>query len=193
MSNKKFIVKGPTKAKINISKSNFISYLYPITNEEEFKSLHQKIKNEHHSASHIAFAYIIENKSFYSDDGEPKNSAGKPIFNTINKFSLINVAIFVVRYFGGIKLGIRGLIDAYSSAAQKVIEIAELVDYEELLNIQVEVNENVFYKILELSKKIKFNIQIIENNDLYKLNIKIEKSKIENFYKYLGNYLQKKS
>ena len=95
-------------------KSKFIAYYYEINNEEEAK--------EHKKARHIPFAYKVSNTARKSDDKEPHNTAGTPLFNIIEKNSLNNCFIAVVRYFGGIKLGAGGLLRAYNTAGTQVIK-----------------------------------------------------------------------
>ena len=114
-----------------INRSKFIAYLTPI---ENFKSLREELKANNPKANHIVYALrhlnefeqIIENSS---DDGEPKGSSGVPALNILRGKELINISILIVRYFGGIKLGIGGLVRAYGNATKKVIEEANLIDY----------------------------------------------------------------
>lgn len=118
--------------KQEIKKSNFISYLCPFA---EFKSLHESLKQAHPKAVHIVWAYRYYNKygqitENQSDDGEPKGTSGIPTLNALRGAELINSAIFIVRYFGGIKLGTGGLVRAYSSSANLVINEALLVKFE---------------------------------------------------------------
>jgi uncharacterized YigZ family protein len=126
-----FIVEDIFSTNFEIKKSNFIAYLVPIS---QFKELHVKLKSEHPKARHIVWAtryfnefeQIVENSS---DDGEPKGTSGPPILNVMRGAELIQSAILVVRYFGGIKLGTGGLVRAYGSSAKEVIESALLLNY----------------------------------------------------------------
>lgn len=105
---------------LEISKSKFYSYLIETNSVEEFKKLIENFKKDHKKATHICYAYVIDDngaKEKAFDDGEPKGTAGLPILNVIKKRGLRNVGIVVVRYFGGIKLGAGGLIRAYSKAS----------------------------------------------------------------------------
>ncbi|WP_169777591.1 IMPACT family protein [Campylobacter mucosalis] len=119
-------------AKIEIKKSNFISYLVPIS---QFKTLHEQLKAEHLKAVHIVWAYrelnkygqIVENQS---DDGEPKGTSGAPSLNVLRGAHLVEVGVFIVRYFGGIKLGTGGLVRAYSTAVNLAINEARLIKFE---------------------------------------------------------------
>jgi uncharacterized YigZ family protein len=105
--------------------SKFLGYAFPIFSEKEVATIISKLKEDHHKASHWCYAYRlgIENVTYrVNDDGEPNNSAGQPIYGQILSFELTNVLIVVVRYFGGIKLGVGGLIHAYKTAAKLALE-----------------------------------------------------------------------
>ena len=111
--------------------SKHFGYAYNARSEEEIAELLDKVKAEHHSARHVAYAWRLGiDKEQYraNDDGEPANSAGKPILGQIEKYDLTNVLIAVVRYFGGTKLGVGGLIDAYRTAAQMAIDDSTIVE-----------------------------------------------------------------
>lgn len=112
-------------AYIEISKSKFYSYGIDVNSVEEFQEYLTKIKAEHKKANHYCYAYVIEdngNKEKYTDDKEPKGTAGPPIMNVIKRKNLKNFAIIVVRYFGGIKLGAGGLVRAYSKSASSLFK-----------------------------------------------------------------------
>jgi len=123
-----------------VKKSKFISHLVPIN---EFKKMYTELKQKHPKANHIVYAYrelnsfkqIVENSS---DDGEPKGAAGVPTLNQMRGADLINTALITVRYFGGIKLGVGGMVRAYSSAAKAVIDSANIVPFIELIQYTVE-------------------------------------------------------
>lgn len=107
-----------------IKKSIFIAYLDRIDSELDAKNYIQKIKKLHPDATHHCYAFIVGEIQRSNDDGEPSNSAGIPILKEINAASLTNTLCVVVRYFRGIKLGVGGLIRAYSSSAKAVIQCA---------------------------------------------------------------------
>jgi uncharacterized YigZ family protein len=111
--------------------SKFFGHAFPISNEEDVKEIISELKKQHHSARHWCYAYQIgtENPSYRAnDDGEPNNSAGMPIYGQIQSFDLTNVLIVVVRYFGGVKLGVGGLISAYKTAAQMALENSIIIE-----------------------------------------------------------------
>ncbi len=105
---------------IIIKKSKFIAYLYEINEINCIKDIINNLKIEHKKATHICYAYKLDNNVKYYDDGEPNGTAGKPIYNIIEKKNLNNVLIVVIRYFGGIKLGAGGLFRAYSNSASEL-------------------------------------------------------------------------
>ena len=111
-----------TTCEIIVKKSRFIGCAAQIKSEDEAKSFIAKITAEHPKARHIAFAYVLPNTARMSDDGEPKRTAGFPIYNVITQRKLQNVAVVVVRYFGGILLGKGGLIRAYGKSAGLALE-----------------------------------------------------------------------
>lgn len=111
--------------------SKFIGFAYPIKSEDDVKIYLDELKKEHFSARHWCYAYQLgtETTRFRAnDDGEPSNSAGMPIYGQIQSFEVTNILIVVVRYFGGIKLGVGGLISAYKTAAQMTLEEATIVE-----------------------------------------------------------------
>lgn len=111
--------------------SKFFGYAYPVSNEDEVKHILEDLRKQHHSARHWCYAFQLgTNKIQYraNDDGEPNNSAGMPIYGQIQSFEVTNVLVVVVRYFGGVKLGVGGLISAYRTSAQMVLEASDIVE-----------------------------------------------------------------
>ena len=111
--------------------SKFFGYAFPVTTEEEIKEILERLRKEHFSARHWCYAYQIGTEKIQyrtNDDGEPNNSAGMPIFGQIQSFEVTNVLLVVIRYFGGVKLGVGGLISAYKIAAQMALENSEIVE-----------------------------------------------------------------
>jgi len=110
--------------------SKFIAYAYPLSTTEEFKQYLQSLKKEHPKAVHHCFAYRIGtdgNNFRVSDDGEPSGSAGRPILGQIDSKEVTNVAVIVVRYFGGTLLGVPGLINAYKTATALALQVVPIV------------------------------------------------------------------
>ncbi len=112
----------------NIQRSRFIALAYPIQNSEEAMDIVAQVRKEYFDATHVCWAYAIgaeRNESRFNDDGEPSGTAGRPIYGQILSADLSDILIAVVRYFGGVKLGTGGLIDAYKEGAKIVLEQAE--------------------------------------------------------------------
>ena len=111
--------------------SKFFGYAYPITTEEEVKPILEELRKIHPNARHICYAYQIGHEKITyraNDDGEPNNSAGAPIYGQIQSFGLTDVLVAVVRFFGGTKLGVGGLISAYKIAAQSTLDICDIIE-----------------------------------------------------------------
>ncbi|WP_300485853.1 YigZ family protein [Flavobacterium sp.] len=111
--------------------SKFFGYAFPITSEDDVKLLLEDLKKQHHSARHWCYAFQTGTNKIYfraNDDGEPNNSAGMPIYGQIQSFDVTNVLVVVVRYFGGVKLGVGGLISAYKTAAQMALEVSDIIE-----------------------------------------------------------------
>ena len=108
-------------ATIEVMKSKFISYLIPFDSVDAFKTRLEEIRKENRKAKHIVYAYSISGKLKSNDDGEPKGTAGRPLLELLMKKELNNVALVVVRYFGGTKLGASRLLRTYVEAGVQVI------------------------------------------------------------------------
>src|SRR5574344_172529 len=145
--------------------SKFYSFAYPIKDESEVKDLLSELQKKFHDARHFVFAYIIgENKEIFrcNDDGEPANSSGMPVLGQIRSKELTNVVVFVVRYFGGTKLGIPGLIKAYKTAAAEALANTMIIEK----TIGTTLKLNCSYEDLSFlqNKLQKFEVEILENN-----------------------------
>lgn len=119
-------VRAFAQTEIIIEKSRFIGYAKNAESEEEAREFLTKIRSSHPFATHNCYAYIAENGVIarFSDDGEPQGTAGMPILEVIKNKKLVNTAVVVTRYFGGIKLGAGGLVRAYSQTAAAAIDAA---------------------------------------------------------------------
>ena len=124
-----YTVKENYQQQIEVMKSKFIAYLLPLNSEEEFKIALANLRKEHKKARHIVYAYRVGMKSKSCDDGEPKGTAGHPLLELLYKKDINNVALLVVRYFGGTKLGAGRLLRTYLQAGIDVINKAELITF----------------------------------------------------------------
>lgn len=125
-----FTLVTPAQATLKIQRSEFIAFLYPVESAPQIQELLKQHNQEYANATHNCYAWILGLKQetrYYADAGEPGGTAGKPILNALLRHDLTNVLAIVTRYFGGIKLGVKGLIDAYGAACEAAIEVAEVI------------------------------------------------------------------
>ncbi|WP_299104597.1 YigZ family protein [uncultured Tenacibaculum sp.] len=111
--------------------SKFFGYAFPVNSEEDIKERLEELRKLHHTARHHCYAWQLGTEEIRfraNDDGEPSNSAGQPIYGQIQAFDVTNVLIVSVRYFGGTKLGVGGLINAYRSSAQLALEASDIIE-----------------------------------------------------------------
>lgn len=193
------IVKKSEEVLFKEKNSKFFGYAFPVTSEEEAKEHLEALKKKHHQARHWCYAWQTgkEEGSYHfraNDDGEPSNSAGMPIYGQIQSFDVTDILIVVARYFGGVKLGVGGLIQAYKTTAQMALENSKLVkrtvnkvfqihfDYPEM-NIVMRIIKEHNLKILEQDLALDCKIYIsVRKKDataiyekfegVYKVNIK---------------------
>ncbi len=145
--------------------SKFLAFAFPVENEQQIKSHLQQLKKEHHSANHHCYAYRLgADKLNYraNDDGEPSNTAGKPILGQIQSNDLTNLLIVVVRYFGGTLLGVGGLINAYRSAAAEVIKVSEIIEKHILFHYTIQFNFKQMNDVMRILKQ--YDAKITQQN-----------------------------
>ena len=135
-------LKQAVNARLEIKKSEFIAYAYPVTSREDAMFHVEQLREQYADARHHCWAYIIGDpnnttSAGFDDDGEPNGTAGRPILNVLQHKSIGNVIIIVVRYFGGIKLGAGGLTRAYAGSAQAAVDMMTLRDYVPMTQIQI--------------------------------------------------------
>ena len=175
-------ISSPAQGKFKDKGSKFIAYAYRISGIEDFDHLLEEIKKENPKANHVCYAYRIGlNGDSYrtNDDGEPSNSAGRPILGSIDGSGLTNIVIFVVRYFGGTKLGIPGLINAYKSASQIALHNADIIEIHKHSIYILSFNYSHLGKIMNTIKSLK--LEILEKNLEYEPSIKIKlKNSVKN-------------
>ncbi len=154
-------IQQPTEGVYKEKGSKFLGFAYPVNSEAEVKQKIEQLKKEYFDARHHCFAWMLgpERKHFRAfDDGEPNHSAGDPILGQIRSKGLTNILVVVVRYFGGVKLGVGGLIGAYKAAAEdaltKAIIIEREVTEEVILNFDYLLTADVMRFIKELDLKI---------------------------------------
>lgn len=124
-------IKAPCEGIYKEKGSKFLAFAFPVTSETEIKNHVDSIKKEYYDARHHCYAYILgPDKATYraNDDGEPSGTAGRPIHGQLLSKDITNTLVIVVRHFGGIKLGVSGLINAYKTATKDALDNAEVVE-----------------------------------------------------------------
>lgn len=157
--------------------SKFFGYCFPVQSEDEVKEILEKVKKEHYSARHWCYAFQIGTEQIHyraNDDGEPSGSAGLPIYGQIQSFEVTNILVVVVRYFGGVKLGVGGLVSAYKETAKMALENSEIVektidiqyritfgykDMNRVMRVIKEKNVNVIGQKLEMDCQIEISVR----------------------------------
>ena len=142
--------------------SKFLGYAFPVTSEEEIKAHLEEVKKAHFSARHWCYAwqlgYGTNQRYRANDDGEPNNTAGIPIYGQIQSFELTNILVIVVRYFGGIKLGVGGLVQAYKTTAQLTLQEAEIEEKLITEELRIRFEYPLMNKVMRVVKEQNLNI-----------------------------------
>lgn len=123
-------ISNPSEGFFKDRGSKFLAFAYPVSTEEKIKEIQEQLRSNYHDARHHCYAYMLgKDREIFraNDDGEPSSTAGKPILGQINSFELTNILIVVIRYFGGTKLGVSGLINAYKTAAEDALKNAKII------------------------------------------------------------------
>jgi uncharacterized YigZ family protein len=157
--------------------SKFYGYAFPVKNEDEVKDCLMQLKKKHHSARHFCYAWqigVAQTRFRANDDGEPSNSAGMPIYGQIQSYELTNVLLVSVRYFGGTKLGVGGLINAYRSSAQLALEAVEIVTKTIDVQYQISFQYDLMNKVMRIikEKNIKIVHQQLEESCTYVIAVR---------------------
>lgn len=181
--------------------SKFYGYAFPVTSEEEVKTKIEVLKKQHYNARHWCYAWQL-GKAYeqyrYNDDGEPSKSAGAPIYGQLQSFDLTNTLVVVVRYFGGTKLGVGGLIQAYKTSAKLAIEASSIVEktinkefllkfeYPEMnvvMRIIKDESLDIISQRMELNCELKISVREKEANRIFQIFEKTYKVEIRKLKK----------
>ncbi len=192
-------IEKPSKGLFKDKGSRFLSFAFPVENEEEIKLILEETRKQYHDARHHCYAWRLGADMLHfrsNDDGEPTNSAGKPILGQIQSYQLTNVLVIVVRYFGGTLLGVGGLIQAYKQASHEALLNAEIIKQYQYLSFLIEFKYEDMNLVMKVLKDLnleqwdqdfktkcclKAKIRLSEKNhllDSFKLNKSIRLSPI---------------
>lgn len=194
-------IQKPTEGFFKDKGSKFIAHSFLVKNEDEIKDHLQELRKKYYDARHHCYAWILNpDKSAYriNDDGEPGGSAGRPIYGQLQSYDLTNILVVVIRYFGGTKLGIPGLINAYKTATKEALNEAEIKEFHVkdvyevhfqypdmnvVMNILKEEELEQFDQDFGIDCKLKFLVRKRESErifekfkSIYTLKIKYEKT-----------------
>ena len=178
-----FTLSSKSEGKYNEKGSIFSALAIPVSDVAEVKTNLHQLKEQFPDASHICYGYRIKERGrldeFATDAGEPKGSSGIPIINVLKRKHLVNVVIFVIRYFGGSKLGIPGLINAYGTAVENAINAGKLKTWVLYQQISICYNYDLQKKVDSLLQQFTVNIIKIEFGESIKTDMEVEVEKTE--------------
>lgn len=190
-------ITNPSKGLYKDRGSKFIAVAVPVMTEEEVKEKLENLRKEYHDARHHCYAYVLgfdKSAHRYNDDGEPSGTAGRPIFGQLQSKDLTNILVVVIRYFGGTKLGVSGLIAAYKSATRDALETADIISLtvndvyqlsfeyplmNEVMRVIKDEDLKVADQDFQLSCKLNFNVRKNSSNKVYERFNKIHGVKID--------------
>ncbi len=188
-----YTIEKPAVAEFKDRGSKFIAYAFPLADTVYFKKRLRELKDEHPKAVHHCFAYRLgtDRNNFRSgDDGEPAGTAGKPILGQIDSRKLTDVAVIVIRYFGGSLLGVPGLINAYKTASSLALQITPIVQKAVELNYRLQFDYTKMNEVMKIVKKYNCSVQSQQMELFCKMDIGIPKSNHElvilNFHEIAG-------
>jgi uncharacterized YigZ family protein len=157
-------ISAPSHTEFKDRGSRFLAYAFPIQSVDDFKKRLKELKEEHPKAAHHCFAYRLgtDGNNFRSgDDGEPSGSAGKPILGQIDSKGLTDVAVVVVRYFGGTLLGVPGLINAYKTATSLALQLTPITEKPILVEYELEFDYTLMNDVMIFVKR--YNSVVLQN------------------------------
>lgn len=178
-------IKEITKNEITIKKSKFITLLFPISSKKDVDFYLENSKKEYKGATHYCYAYKLKGEEKCSDDGEPSKTAGFPMLNILKNEEFDSILVIVIRFFGGIKLGASGLIHAYQDSVKEAIKCSNIINVTEGYLVQINFPYDQKKNIDYILKDIHIIYKSYDEQVIYQFEI--EKEKLEDLKKYLGN------
>ena len=173
--------------------SKFFGYAFPVIKEEEIKTHLEQLKKKHHGAVHFCYAFQLGTETFTfraNDDGEPSNSAGMPIYGQIQSFGVTNILIVVVRFFGGVKLGVGGLIAAYRNAAQMALLESVIIEKTIDVHLLLSFDYKNMNKVMRVIKEKNLDIINQKMNESCQIEIVTRKKNAENTIDIFNNLFE---
>lgn len=168
-----YTIQKPSEGLYKEKGSKFLAFTYPVKSEEEIKEIQESLRKEYYDARHHCFAWVLgmDDQSYRAnDDGEPAHSAGDPILGQIRSFELTNILVVVIRYFGGTKLGVGGLVNAYKTATEAaLLKVTKKAIYE-----TSRFTMSFSYDMMSIAERIvtEFNVDVEERD--FQMSCKIK-------------------
>lgn len=174
-------IEAPAQASIREKMSRFIAFAAPVSTVEQAREFIAQTANRYHDARHVCWAYMIgaDRQTWQlNDNGEPSGTAGKPILGQINSLGLTDVVVAVVRYFGGIKLGTPGLIQAYRTAARQALEAAGIVKRSEMTTVDITFPYQAINDVMKIVKQPGITVvsQTLDNSCSMTLSLPLDRA-----------------
>ena len=181
---------GPAEAIYKEKSSKFLAYAYPVESEEEIRTLLDALRKKYYDATHHCYAWRLgpHGETFRTnDDGEPSGTAGKPILGQLLSNELVNCLIVVVRYFGGTKLGVSGLIGAYKESAAEAIRAAEIVERTVDTVVEVEFSYLAMNDVMRIVKEMQPEVLGQQFDNACTMTLSIRRSRSQQLLERLRN------
>lgn len=183
-----FTVNEIYTSEIVVKDSRFIGVLIPLSSKDEFQNFLNKIWKENPKARHICYAYILDEINYhYYDDGEPSGTAGLRIYTAMKIKKLSRCALYVIRYFGGTKLGTGPLAKAYFDISMRVINEAKIIEKFESKSFQLELDYTAYQKVKNFLNEFTIDSIKISYGEKVLCEINVRIDKIDEFVKLLNN------
>lgn len=182
-------IEGPADTATRERSSKFYAFAWPVENEEGVKMHLDGLRKKYYDATHHCYAWRMGpsgEQSRANDDGEPSGTAGKPILGQILSAGLTDILIVVVRYFGGTKLGVPGLIAAYKDAAREVIEASSVIEKTVDVSFAVTVPYEAMNRIMKVIKEMEPKVLSQEFDNVCEIRLSIRAGKAEELAERLG-------
>ncbi len=189
MSEQFFTIKAPTTGEYKEKGSKFLAFAYSVSSEEEIKGQLDDLRKEYYDARHHCYAYVIglKNQAFRAnDDGEPGHSAGDPILGQIRSAELTNCLVVVIRYFGGTKLGVGGLVNAYKTATADALALANKVE----IVVRIKINLQFDYPSMGLVERWLEEFKVVNTERDYADSCKLTFDIVENQWPILSRKIE---
>ncbi len=175
-------ISAPAETIYKEKSSKFLTFAYPVTSEEEITVHLEKLRKKYYDATHHCYAWRLGARgetSRANDDGEPSSTAGKPILGRLLSLQVTNCLIVVVRYFGGTKLGVSGLIEAYGESAQEVLDEADIVERTVDVEFKISFSYIAMNGVMKCVKDMQPKIVSQDFDNLCTMELSIRESKSE--------------